>query len=139
MRLPVLATLTLTIWTAIAAAADAPSQVMSRHLQAVKAGNVDAVMADYASDAVLVAPRDMVTPSGVFAGRNEVRKFFVWLADPARLPGVRSLVGDNDMIAPDVVVLRWTQFKDTPQQFSGRDLFVIRKGKIVFQTINPDK
>ena len=31
--------------------------------------------------------------------------------------------------------MRWVQFKGTPKEVSGYDVFVIRGGKVVFQTV----
>ena len=125
------------------AAASAPTPqaeidaIMARHTETVKAANVDGVMADYADDAILVTPPGMVTPSGVFAGKAKVREFFTWLASPEILPGPKSMVSTNEMIAPDTVLFRWTQFQGTPQEVKGSDVFVIRNGKIVFQSVMP--
>ena len=120
-----------------AAAQGEMDAIIARHVQAVKAAQVDAVMADYADDAVLVTPPGMVTPSGVYAGKSKVREFFAWLASPEILPGPRSMVSTNEMVAPDTVLFRWTQFQGTPQEVKGSDVFVIRGGKIVFQTVMP--
>jgi ketosteroid isomerase-like protein len=126
---------------ATAAAAPTPQAeidaIMARHLEGAKAGNVELIMADYADDAVLVTPPAMVTPTGVFAGKDKVREFFTWLASPAILPGPKSMVSTNEMVAPDTVLFRWTQFKGTPQEANGTDVFVIRNGKIVFQSVMP--
>jgi len=37
--------------------------------------------------------------------------------------------------------MHWVQFKGTPKEISGYDVFVVRSGKIVFQsvTVNPAK
>ncbi len=124
-----------------AAAAPTPQgeidAIMARHSETVKAANVDGVLADYADDAILVTPPGMVTPTGVFAGKTKVREFFVWLASPEILPGPKSMVSTTEMMAPDTVLFRWTQFKGTPQEVTGQDVFVIRGGKIVFQSVMP--
>ena len=111
--------------------------IMARHVETVKAGNVEGVVADYADDAVLVTPPGMVTPTGVFAGKSNVREFFTWLASPEVLPGAKTMVSTTEMIAPDTVLFRWTQFEGTPQEVKGTDVFVIRGGKIVFQSVMP--
>ena len=42
---------------------------------------------------------------------------------------------------PDTSIMHWVQFKGTPKEISGYDVFVVRGGKIVFQTVtlNPTK
>ena len=111
--------------------------IIARHSQTVKAANVDGVLADYAEDAVLVTPPGMVTQTGVYAGKRKVREFFTWLTSPEILPGPKSMVSTTEMIAPDTVLFHWTQFKGTPQEVNGTDVFVIRNGKIVFQSVMP--
>ena len=111
--------------------------VMARRVEAVKAGDVEGVVAHYADDAVLVTPPGMVTPTGVFAGKAGVREFFTWLASPQNLPGAKSMVSTTEMTAPDTVLFRWTQFPGTPQEVKGTDVFVVRGGKVVFQSVMP--
>jgi hypothetical protein len=111
--------------------------IMTRHSDTVKGADVDGIMADYADDAILVTPPGMVTPTGVYAGKPKVREFFTWLTSPEILPGPKSMVSTTEMMAPDTVLFRWTQFKGTPQEVNGTDVFVIRNGKIVFQSVMP--
>ena len=111
--------------------------IMERHSAGVKAPNVEAVVADYADDAVLVTPPGMASPTGVYAGKAKVREFFSWLTSPKNLPGPQSMVSTTEMIAPDTVLFRWTQFQGTPQEVKGTDVFIIRGGKIVFQSVMP--
>jgi hypothetical protein len=111
--------------------------IIERHGAGVKAPDVEAVVADYADDAILVTPPGMASPTGVYAGKAKVREFFSWLTSPKNLPGPQSMVATSEMIAPDTVLFRWTQFKGTPQEVNGTDVFVIRGGKIVFQSVMP--
>jgi ketosteroid isomerase-like protein len=125
------------IGTACQAAPDLGAAIIARHVETVKAGDVDGVVADYADDAVLVTPAGMVTPTGVFVGKAKVREFFSWLASPQNLPGAKSMVSQSEVIGPDTVLFRWTQFPGTAQEVKGTDIFVIRGGKIVFQSVRP--
>lgn len=111
---------------------------IARHVAAVKAANVEGVLADYADDAIMVSPPGLVTPSGVFVGKDNVRKFFVWLATPEVLPGAQSMVTTNEVVGPDTLLFRWTQFPGTPKEVKGSDVFVFRNGKIIFQTTAPN-
>jgi hypothetical protein len=110
---------------------------LARHVTAVKAADVDGVLADYADDAILVSPPGMVTPAGTFVGKAKVRDFFVWLATPAVLPGAQSMQVTTEAVGPNTMLFRWTQFPGTPKQVKGSDVFVFRDGKIVFQTTGP--
>src|SRR5215510_5379612 len=106
---------------------------IARHVTTVKAANIDGVMADYADDAILVSPPGLVTPAGTFVGKNKVREFFVWLATPEVLPGAQSMVTTNEVVGPNTMLFRWTQFPGTPKEVKGYDIFVFRDGKIIFQ------
>jgi hypothetical protein len=107
---------------------------IARHVKTVKAADVDGVMADYAADAILVSPPGLVTPTGTFVGKDKVREFFVWLATPAVLPGAQSMVTTNEVVGPNTMLFRWTQFPGTSKEVKGYDIFVFRDGKIIFQT-----
>jgi hypothetical protein len=117
--------------------AASPIEVVVHHAQQVKLANLDAVMSDYADDAVMASPAGMASKTGAFVGKRHIREFFVWLMSPAIFPAPKSMVYTNEQLAPDVVLFHWTQFKGTPKQVEGADLFVIRNGKIVFQAVMP--
>jgi hypothetical protein len=126
-----------------AAAAPAPTSeadmqaAIARHVKAVKAADLEGVMADYADDAILVSTPGMVTPQGTFVGKANTRKFFEWLFTPAILPGAQSMTTANEIVGPNTLLFRWTQFPGTPKEVKGFDIFVFRAGKIVFQTSAP--
>jgi len=111
---------------------------IARHVTSVKAADINGVMADYADDAILVSPPGLVTPAGTFVGKNKVREFFVWLATPEVLPGAQSMVTTNEVVGPNTLLFRWTQFPGTPKEVKGYDIFVFRNGKIIFQTTAPN-
>ena len=114
------------------------TDVLDHHVANMKAGNLDGVLSDYAPDAVVVFPAGLISPSGVFAGAN-VRKLFSVLTDKDHVPGNKTMQSRYETIAPDTVKMTWVQFKGTTQEVSGYDVFVIRGGKVAFQTviINP--
>jgi len=98
------------------------------------------VMADYAPDAVVVTPAGMVSPSGVFTGKD-VRKLFAVLTDKDHVPGNKTMQTRYENVSPDTTIMHWVQFKGSKQEISGYDVFVVRGGKVVFQTVivNPAK
>jgi hypothetical protein len=113
----------------------ANTDVLDHHVANMKTGNLDGVLSDYAPDAVVVTPAGMVSPSGVFVGAN-VRKLFSVLTDKDHVPGNRTMQTRYDNMGADTVRMTWVQFKGTAQEVSGYDVFVIRSGKVVFQTVN---
>ena len=94
-------------------------KLLERHAAAAQANDLDAVMADYTDDAVLISPRH-----GVLRGA-EIRKFF---EHPADLTGFDVI---DLFVETDVAFFTW---KTDAVPF-GSDTFVIRDGKIAVQTV----
>jgi ketosteroid isomerase-like protein len=125
-----------------AAAAAAPAETseadmkaaLDRHVVAVKAGDVEGVLADYADDATMVLMPGDLAPKGALVGKTEVRKFFDWLKTPEVLPGAQSMAVTTEKIGPNTMYFHFTQFPGTPKEVKGYDIYVFRDGKIVFQT-----
>ena len=115
----------------------ADTAILDHHVAGMKSGDIAAIVSDYASDAVIVTPAGMVSPSGVFVGKD-VHKLFDVLAAPKNVPGNKTMQTSYQTLAPDAVKMTWMQFKSTPQQVSGYDIFVLRNGKIAFQTVIVD-
>jgi hypothetical protein len=134
-----LATL-LTAGTALPAFAAADTKVLDHHVANMKSGNLEAVLSDYSPDAVIVTPPGMVTPDGVFVG-SEARTLFRVLTGKDNLPGNKTMQTKYESAGADTSIMHWVQFKGTPKEVSGYDVFVVRSGKIVFQTVvvNPAK
>ena len=121
-----------------------PSQVVEQHVEAMKTGDLTAIMSDYADDAVVIAPEGLVqdqTPAtgpGVFSGAEDAKRVFATLTAPGNLDGIKGMETRVEPKGDDVAFLYWTQFKGQPNEVSGRDVFVVRNSKIVFQDIIPD-
>jgi hypothetical protein len=128
-----------------AAFAATPAQVVARHVESMKAGQLRPIMDDYAADAVVVTPEGLVANQapakgpGIYSGRAQARRVFSTLTDKDHLPGIRKMETRIEPAGPDSVILHWVQFKGTPKQVSGKDAFVVRNDKIVFQAILIDK
>lgn len=126
-------------------AADSVTQILDRHVAAMKKGDLEGVMADYADDVVAIAPHGVAPgqkPAGVsdvFAGKQNVRKLFSVLTDKDHVGANRTMISRYEPRGGDVTLMYWEQNRGTPQQVSGVDIFVVRDGKIEFQdvTINP--
>ena len=115
----------------------AVDKVLEHHVAQMKTGDLEAVLSDYAPNAVVVTPAGAMSPNGVFIGKD-TRKLFTILTSKENLPGNKTMQVTYESLAPDTTLMRWVQFKGTPKQISGYDVFVIRGGKIVFQTVSID-
>jgi hypothetical protein len=100
--------------------AAAPKEVMAHHIAVVKQDDVDGVMQDYAADAVFV------TPTETIIGAADIRKFFEHLATEHRDWKAYNVTQE---VKTEGVVLQ-------KEVKSGKvEVFVVRHGKIVFQTL----
>lgn len=128
-------------------AADSATQVIDRHVAAMRAGNLDAIMADYADNALVLTPHGVAPGQkaggqlDVFAGKANVRKLFAVLTDKDHNPGAKSMIVHYEPRGADTTLMHWEQFHGTPNAVSGMDVFVVRGGKVLFQdvTIDPPK
>ena len=118
-------------------AAAADTKVLDRHVANMRAGNLEGVLADYAPDAVVVTPPGLANASGVFVGAD-ARKLFSVLTDKDHVPGNKTMQTRYESAGPDTTLMYWVQFKGTPKEVSGHDVFVVRGGKVVFQTVIVD-
>jgi ketosteroid isomerase-like protein len=103
------------------------SEVLDHHLRLFAEYDVDGVVADYASDAVLF------TPGGQLKGPDAIRPLFEALMAEFAKPGssfamqLRCVEGDHAYIV-------WTaETADNSYEFA-TDTFVVRNGKIIAQS-----
>lgn len=100
--------------------------VVDHHMTVAAAGNIDAVMLDYAEDAIHIAPDGIVSK-----GKTAIRKIYAaLLAGPAL-----SLVVNKSIFERDVGYITWTSNAGNPDEAQGSDTFVVRDGKIIIQTV----
>jgi len=121
-----------------AASTDTPQVIYDRHVENMKVGNLEGVLADYADDAVVVAPAGIAGQDGVFVGKDDLRKLFAVLTDETKSPGVRVMEESSKPLNDETILMRWGQYLNTPQAVTGTDVYVVRNGKIVFQTVAVD-
>ncbi|HEY4078335.1 MAG TPA: hypothetical protein VGM26_15500 [Rhizomicrobium sp.] len=112
----------------------ADTRLLDRHIANMKSGNLEGVLSDYAPDAVVVTPPGLAGNKGVFVG-PDTRKLFSVLTDKDHVPGNKSMQTRYETAGPDTTIMHWVQFKDTAQEVSGYDVFVVRAGKVVFQSV----
>jgi hypothetical protein len=123
------------------AAADSAEVILDRHIAAMKAGDLEAVMVDYADDALVIAPHGIVPDEidvagvNVFDGKPNIAKLFAVLTNKDNAAGMASMTTTYEPRGSDVTLMHWVQFKGMPQELSGTDVWVIRNGKVLSQTV----
>jgi hypothetical protein len=122
-----------------------PAEIVARHVESMKVGKLQPIMDDYAMDAVVVTPEGLVANQmpakgpGIYSGRSQAQRVFATLTDKDHHPGIKTMETTIEPAGPDSAILHWVQFKGTTQQVSGKDAFIVRNDKIVFQAILVDK
>ncbi|GAA3369994.1 nuclear transport factor 2 family protein [Streptomyces antimycoticus] len=103
-----------------------PEETFQAHVSALSSGDLDAIAANFAPDAVFI------TPSGILRGRDGVKQ------------GIGAVLTDlpnaqwepkNPKFADDVLFLEWAATADTTHVDDGVDTFVFRDGLIHAQTV----
>lgn len=102
-----------------------PEQIIDHHAAALAAGDVDAVVSDYAENA------RFVTTAGVVAGRASLKETFAGVLD--QFPGF-TLSVVNLVVDGDTVLLEWTADALGHTITDGVDTFLIRDDLIQLQT-----
>lgn len=103
-----------------------PEEVFQHHAQALGAGDLDEIVADYAGDAVFI------TPAGVRRGKDGIRAAFTQL-----LADVPNAAWDlkTQIYEDDVLFLEWTADAAATFIDDGIDTFIFRDGLIRVQTV----
>jgi ketosteroid isomerase-like protein len=103
------------------------NDVLDHHLEAIKQGDVNAVLSGYAPDAILFRQ------DGVFKGIDEIRPVFEAFVGEFRKPGTTSNTKQR-LVEGDYAYMFWTA--ETLDNFYelATDTFIIRSGKIVAQS-----
>jgi hypothetical protein len=103
-----------------------PQEVFAHHGQALAAGDLDEIVADYANDSVLI------TPSGIARGKDGIRKVFAKL-----LADVPNATWDlkTQLFDDEVLFLEWAADSTVNRVDDGVDTFVFRDGMIRAQTV----
>ena len=103
-----------------------PEEVFAHHAQALGAGDLDDIVADYADDAVVI------TPAGVNRGKDGVRAAFTQL-----LGDVPNASWDlkTQIYEGDVLFLEWVADSASTRVDDGVDTLVFRDGLIRAQTV----
>jgi ketosteroid isomerase-like protein len=108
------------------AMARTPEEVFGHHVQALGAGDLDEIVADYAEDAVFISP------SGVLRGKDGIRTAFTKLLSD--VPNAKWTL-PTQIYEGDVLFLEWTADAGATFADDGIDTFVFRDGLIQVQTV----
>ena len=103
-----------------------PEEIFQHHAQALGAGDLDEIVADYSDDAVFI------TPAGVLRGKDGIRAAFTQLlADvPSADWELKTQIYEND-----VLFLEWAATAATTKVEDGIDTFIFSDGLIRLQTV----
>jgi len=102
--------------------------ILLRHWQAFGAGDVEAILADYAEDAVLI------TPDGVLKGSAQIRSLFAQIFANMFPPDKTELNLTKQVVEGEIAYILWSGSSPYYNAPFATDTFVIRDGKIVAQT-----
>ena len=103
-----------------------PQEVFAHHVQALGAGDLDEIVADYADDAVFISP------TGVLRGLDGIRAAFTQLLSD--LPDANWDL-KTQIYEGDVLFLEWAADAGSTRSDDGIDTFVFRDGMIRTQTL----
>ncbi|HEX9691954.1 MAG TPA: nuclear transport factor 2 family protein [Gemmatimonadales bacterium] len=103
------------------------SDVLAHHLESFGAGDIDAMLADYAADAV------MFTPDGPLMGPDAIRPVLAAMLVEFGQPGM-SFEMTTQSVEGDVAYIVWKAETADNVYEMGTDTFVVRSGKIVAQS-----
>jgi hypothetical protein len=103
-----------------------PQEIFEHHGRAVSEGDLDALVADYAEDAVVI------TPQGVVRGRPAIVEAFTAML--GQIPDAKLDVS-TQVYADDILLVEWSATGSTARITEGADTFVFRDGEIRAQTV----
>lgn len=103
-----------------------PQQIFQHHAEALIAGKLEEIVADYADDAVFITPR------GVQRGKDGVRAGFTQLLE--ELPNADWSV-PTQVFEGDILFIEWSAGAGATRVDDGVDTFVFRNGEIAVQTV----
>ena len=103
-----------------------PEEVFAHHAQALGAGDLDGIVADYSDDAVFI------TPAGIKRGKDGIREAFTeLLADvPDAAWDLKTAIYEGDAL-----FLEWAATSAATKVEDGSDTFIVRDGLIRLQTV----
>ena len=103
-----------------------PEEVFQHHAEALGAGDLDGIVADYSEDAVFISP------AGTKRGKSGIREAFTQLlADvPNAAWSLKTTIYEGD-----AMFLEWAADAAQTKVDDGIDTFIFRDGEIRLQTV----
>ena len=101
-------------------------EIFQHHAEALGAGDLEEIVADYADDAVLI------TPAGVLRGKDGIRAAFIQLL--ADVPNAAWQL-KTQIYEGDVLFLEWAAEAEKTRVEDGIDTFIFRGDFIRLQTV----
>ena len=103
------------------------NDILDHHLKAIEQGDVNAVLSDYAPDAVLFRS------DGVFKGVDAIRPVFEKFIADFQTPGATTKTNQR-LVTGDYAYMLWTgETADNVYELAA-DTFTLKEGKIVAQS-----
>src|SRR4051794_33395685 len=106
----------------------ATRDVVQHHMDALGAGDLDAIMEDYTEESLLL------TPQGPAKGLDTLRAGFQGAIDGLFKPGAHTFHLDDFVVEGEVAVIVWRVDGEAVDVPYGTDTFIVRDDKIVVQT-----
>lgn len=103
-----------------------PEQVFQHHAEALVAGDLDGIVADYSDDAIFI------TPAGVLKGKEGIRQAFTKLLSD--VPEAEWSL-KTQLYERDILFLEWAADSAKTKVDDGIDTFVFKDGLIRVQTV----
>src|SRR5262245_51982513 len=107
---------------------DTTRQVIEHHLDALAAGDLDAILGDYTDGSILIGP------GGALEGKQAIRASFESGLESLFKPGTYEFTMDTLHIVDDIAYIVWHANCASADIVLGTDTFLIRDGKIAVQT-----
>lgn len=107
-------------------AQETTAAVFAHHLQAVRDGNGEAIIEDYAEDAI------MMTSDGVFRGIDQVRMLFTNILNGLPPEVLQNLQVERLDVEGEFVYILWSS---APVIKTATDTLCVRNGKIIMQSM----
>lgn len=103
-------------------------RVLQHHMKAFTAGDIQAILVDYADDAMIV------TANETFEGLAEIRRCFTQLFADVFPPGRSELKLSKQVVEGKIAFILWSGTAPHLNVPFATDTFILRDGKIVVQT-----
>ena len=103
------------------------SDVLDQHLKSFCNNDLDGILSDYSSDAVLF------TPGSPLKGTDAIKRFFQGFLSEFAKPGASFSMGEQ-CVEGDYAYILWTAETADNSYEAATDTFIVRNGKIVAQS-----